>query len=214
MTEKDIEMVCEVLHGMSEAEVRSLGDDGIWWLPHIASVPRLVAIGSIRSALREFETMDNRVFCIAWLFLCLTERQHIHVWRSYRIDYCAAALSGRLSLHERLASALAHPGSHTKYAKVERAGAVYACIMATRAELQSLDHDVICLCIPHSLPYIFVHSTSDEDHLNAVLERVFQKRAAEIFVGCFDDLGLAFDEAHMNSSSSVHTDETMRNPSD
>ncbi|KAL1415167.1 hypothetical protein MTO96_029684 [Rhipicephalus appendiculatus] len=181
MTEKDIEMVCEVLHGMSEEDVRSLGNAGIWWLPHIPLVPRLVAIGSIRSALREFETMDNRVFCIAWLFLWLTERRHIRVWRSHCIEYCTAALSDRLALHERLASTLAYPGSHTKYVMVERADAVYACIMATQAELESLDHNVICLCIPHLLPYVFVHSTTDEDHLNAVLERVLQSRTEENF---------------------------------
>ncbi|XP_075530051.1 uncharacterized protein LOC142563377 [Dermacentor variabilis] len=196
MTQRDLEVLCGALAQMSAEELLSLKEADIWWLPDLTDVTQMQAIHSIRLALEGLYTEETRTFLVAWLYCCLAERQLLRSWCSYRATGAptpAAALTARFILHERLATALKYPGCHIKCAKTESAGVVYACVMATRPGDALLQHDVICLCAPRSLPCLLVHVTTRcELRLAAALHVALQKKPEEILEGHFDKLGLAF----------------------
>ncbi|KAH6936800.1 hypothetical protein HPB50_022976 [Hyalomma asiaticum] len=172
MTEADIEKVCQVLSSMSEEEIRSLHEADIWWLPDIASVSKDDAITSIRNAMISLDSIDAKTLSVAWIYCCLAERNHVKRWRAHFLD--ERARSGRFTLHERLVAAMAHPGTHTKYEKIERPEADYVCILSACMDSHSQDHDFICLCIPRELPYVFVHYSGNKDRLRRMIGSVLQ----------------------------------------
>nr|XP_050046568.2 uncharacterized protein LOC126543496 [Dermacentor andersoni] len=196
MTQRDLEVLCGALARMSTDKLLSLKEADIWWLPDLTDVTQMQAIHSIRLALEDFYADETRTFLVAWLYCCLAERELLRSWRSYRVTRAptpAAALTARFILHERLATALIYPGCHTKCAKTESAGVVYACVMATRPGDILLEHDVICLCAPRALPCLLVHATTRcELRLAAALHDALQKKPEELLEGHFDKLGLAF----------------------
>ncbi|XP_050024866.1 uncharacterized protein [Dermacentor andersoni] len=195
MTQKDLDVLCDALAEMSAEELLSLKKADIWWLPDLEDDTAAQAMRAIRHSLERFDALDARTFLVAWLYCCLAERQVLRSWRSYRISGApspAVARKVRFILHERLASVLKYPGCHTNCAKTESEGVVYACVMATPLGDPSLEHDVIGLCAPRSLPYLFVHAaTRCEPRVTAALHVVLQKDPEKILEGHFDKLGLA-----------------------
>ncbi|XP_065311641.1 uncharacterized protein [Dermacentor albipictus] len=196
MTQRDLEVLCGVLARMSTEELLSLKEADIWWLPDLTDVTQMQATHSIRLALEDFYADETRTFLVAWLYCCLAERELLRSWHSYRVTRAptpTATLTAHFILHERLATVLKYPGCHTKCAKTESAGVVYACVMATRPGDVLLEHDVICLCAPRSLPCLLVHATTRcELRLAAALHVALQKKPEELLGGHFDKLGLAF----------------------
>ncbi|XP_049511307.1 uncharacterized protein LOC125939858 [Dermacentor silvarum] len=199
MTQRDLDVLCGVLIQMSMEELMSLKDEDIWWLPDLMGVTQPQAIRSIRRALEGFDAYETRIYLVTWFYCYLTERQILRSWCSYRLATAttpAAALTGRFILHERLETALQYPGCHTKRAATESEGVVYACVMATRPGGTLLEHDVICMCVQRSLPYLFVHAvTRCELRVSAALHFVLRKNPGEILEGHFDKLSLAFGSA-------------------
>ncbi|KAH6936310.1 hypothetical protein HPB50_015563 [Hyalomma asiaticum] len=194
MTEADIETVCQVLSDMSEEEIRSLQGAAIWWLPDIASLSKAEAISSIRNAMLSHDTADAITLSVAWIYCCLAARNHVKWWRAYFLN--EGARSAKFTLHERLVSAMAHPGTHTKYEKVERPEAVYVCILSTYVDSTSPDHDFICMCIPRELPYVFIHCSRNKDRFKQILASVL--RHPSLWFLNFIHLRQAFDYARVN----------------
>lgn len=195
MTQKDLDVLCDALAEMSGEELLSLKKSDIWWLPDLENDTPAQAMHAIRLSVERFDSLDTRTSLVAWLYCCLAERQVLRSWRSYRVSGApspAVARKVRFILHERLATVLKYPGCHTNCAKTERESVVYACVMATRLGDTSLEHDVIGLCAPRSLPYLFVHATTRcELRVTAALHVVLQKDPEKILEGHFDKLGLA-----------------------
>ncbi|XP_065307867.1 uncharacterized protein [Dermacentor albipictus] len=195
MTQKDLDVLCDALAEMSGEELLSLKKSDIWWLPDLENDTPVQAMHAIRLSVERFDSLDTRTSLVAWLYCCLEERQVLRSWRSYRISGApspAVARKVRFILHERLATVLKYPGCHTNCAKTESEGVVYACVMATPLGDTSLEHDVIGLCAPRSLPYLFVHATTRcELRVTAALHVVLQKDPEKILEGHFDKLGLA-----------------------
>ncbi|KAL1478841.1 hypothetical protein MTO96_052338 [Rhipicephalus appendiculatus] len=191
MTEADLDGVSKTLYEMPLEELRALTEANIWWLPDIASLTKPEAISSIRNAMRSLDSTASRVSSVALLYCYLAEKNHIHSWRAYYLN--ETELSGRFTLHERLASALAYPGVSSAFEKVEREDAVYVGILSTYADTSSPDHDVICLCIPRTLPYVFIHCSRDRNGIKVILGNVL--RRPSLWFTDFRHLRDAFDYA-------------------
>ncbi|KAH7968879.1 hypothetical protein HPB52_012109 [Rhipicephalus sanguineus] len=191
MTEADLDGVCKTLSEMSVEEVRSLKEANIWWLPDIASLSKPEAISSIRNAMLSLDSTASRASSVAWLYCYLAEKNHMNSWRAYFLN--ESELSGKFTLHQRLMSALAYPGVSTTYENVEREDAVYVGILSTYADTSSPDHDVICLCIPRTLPYVFVHCSRNRNRIRVILGGVL--RRPSLWFRDFRHLREAFDYA-------------------
>ncbi|KAH6924703.1 hypothetical protein HPB50_022192 [Hyalomma asiaticum] len=148
MSESDLDALCAVLAEMSLEVVQSLNYTDLWWLPPMASMTREQAVDSIRATLEDIAIFSDRVFCIAWIYCWLSERGVITTWRPYRLGETGAVwTTDNFILHWRLALALDYPGGHIRYTKVESAGSIYACIMATDPGPRTAGHDVFCLLL-------------------------------------------------------------------
>ncbi|KAL1481770.1 hypothetical protein MTO96_034167 [Rhipicephalus appendiculatus] len=183
MTERDIGVVCSVLDRMTEGAVQSLTEANIWWLPHIKSVPKQEANGYIRNALTSFSDAHQRLLAIAWLYCCLAEREALERWRTYCFSSGSAALVDRFSLPDRLASLLKKQSDCTLYEKVEREDTVYACIMTAQAPPAYCEHNVLCFCIPRTIPYVFLHVLDSKASYGTFLQKAFEHPIKELQVG-------------------------------
>ncbi|XP_049511689.1 uncharacterized protein LOC125940063 [Dermacentor silvarum] len=212
MSKTDVAVLYHLLLGMSEQEVRSLNGGNLWWLPDLSTLTVLQAINAIGSALQAFRTLDRRTYCIAWIYCRLAELQLIRCWHSYSLSPCAAVLTGDFRLEESLASALDYPGGHTTHAKIDGDEGVYACIMTTKPTRATSEHDVICLCMPRSLPHLFASVPPfTESRFDAALEAVLRVRPAEIYDGYCIEMRNVFANARlMAASSSTDAEQRQR----
>ncbi|XP_049512486.1 uncharacterized protein LOC125940407 isoform X3 [Dermacentor silvarum] len=204
MTQRDLDVLCGALIRLSMEELQSLEETAIWWLPDLKGLTQPQAIRSIRHALEAFDAYETRIFLVAWLYCVLAKQQVLQSWFSYRLATAAtpaAPLTSRFILHERLETTLQYPGGHTKSAATESGGVIYACVMATRPAETQVEHDVICMCVQRSLPYLFVHAvTRCELRVTAALYCVLRKNPGEILEGHFDKLGFAFASAREHTA--------------
>ncbi|KAL3244122.1 hypothetical protein MRX96_047280 [Rhipicephalus microplus] len=183
MTEKDIDLICSSLDRMTEREVQSLSETQFWWLPDIESVPKVEATRCVRNALRGFEGVHRRLLAMAWLYCCLAERQELGSWYTYCFSRGPSAAVDRFSLPDKLARFLKERGDSTVCDKTQRENAVYACIMTAKVPPNSADHNVLCLCIPRALPYVFVHVIDKKTSFSSFFKRAFEQRLVDLQVG-------------------------------
>ncbi|KAH8025149.1 hypothetical protein MRX96_001433 [Rhipicephalus microplus] len=191
MTEADVNAVCNALGEMSMEDVCSLKESNIRWMPDISSLTKPEAIRSIRNAVRSLDCTASRASSIARLYCYLAEKNCLRLWRAYLLN--ERDLSGRFTLHQRLMAALANPGVSLAYEKVERDDAVYVVILSTYADTSAPDNDVICMCIPRTLPYVFVHCSRNGDGIKLVLGNVLVR--SSLWFTDFQHLQEAFDYA-------------------
>ncbi|KAH7938866.1 hypothetical protein HPB52_001488 [Rhipicephalus sanguineus] len=182
---------------MTVEGVLPLTETTTWWLPNATSASKGEAIRYIRNALEAIGSMDQRVMAIAWLYCWLAEREALDPWWTYCLSRSSTTGPYRFCLHERLSSLLEVTGERTSYEKIEREDAVYVCIMTTFAPPASVDHNVLCLCIPRTLPYLFVHVAGNKQRLNAFIRQAFEQPMWKIQSGPHRDLGYAFEKARM-----------------
>ncbi|KAL1481773.1 hypothetical protein MTO96_034170 [Rhipicephalus appendiculatus] len=173
MTEKDTGMVCNVLDRMSEEEVQSLTEANVGWLPDMKSVTKIEAIASIRHALTSFSSAQRRLSAIARLYCYLAENGVLKRWWSYCFSLPSATSPDRFTIPDMLASLLKKESEGTLYEEVEREDALYACIMTSVSPPSYVDHNMLCLCIPRTLPYVFVHVLANKGGLLLLFPKSF-----------------------------------------
>ncbi|XP_049512481.1 uncharacterized protein LOC125940406 isoform X2 [Dermacentor silvarum] len=199
MTQRDLDVLCGALIRLSMEELLSLEETDIWWLPDLKGLTQPQASPLDPTCPGSFRRVRDPYLprCLAILRPRETTSTTIVVFVSSRHSATPAApLTGRFILHERLETTLQYPGGHTKSAATESGGVIYACVMATRPADTQVEHDVICMCVQRSLPYLFVHAvTRCELRVSAALYCVLRKNPEEILEGHFDKLGFAFASA-------------------
>ncbi|KAL1481772.1 hypothetical protein MTO96_034169 [Rhipicephalus appendiculatus] len=173
MTQRDIGKVCTLLDRMAAEAVRALTQVGTSWLPNVKSASKREAIEYIRNALEAIGNTDQRLMAIAWLYCCLTEREALHTWWSYRLSLNYTEGPYQFCLHERLSSLVANAGERTLYEKIERQHAVYACMITAYATPSLVEHNVLCMCFPRTLPYVFVHFAGNKQRFTFFIRQVF-----------------------------------------
>ncbi|KAH6923861.1 hypothetical protein HPB50_008268 [Hyalomma asiaticum] len=211
MTDRDLDVLCDLLSHSSPEAVLSLNETGLWWLPPLAGKTHMEAVALIRFALEVFAMDDVRTFCLAWLYCCLSERLLIRQWQHYRVGTSPVPLTGDFVLHRRLASALLYPGGHTMGAWIESAGVIYACVLATNPERPPSQHDVFCFSVCRSSPYLYIHGASSNPRVINALRLVLRRdpaRTPDMYLGelrfafaptsqprtaAFDELGFILD---------------------
>ncbi|KAL1481771.1 hypothetical protein MTO96_034168 [Rhipicephalus appendiculatus] len=197
MTEKDTDMVCNVLDTMSEEEVQSFNESNIWWLPDMNSVTKIEAIASIRHALISVSSAQGRLSAIARLYCYLAENGVLKRWWSYCFSLPSATSPDRFTIPDMLASLLKMEREGTLYEEVEREHAVYACIMTSVSPPSFVDHNMLCLCIPRTLPYVFVHVLANKRDYCSFFHKAFWRPMKELQDGLPDvELRSAIARAH------------------
>lgn len=197
MTEKDVGVVCTVLDlRMSEGAVQSLTTANLWWLPDIQYEAKQRAIGCIRKALIGFDGVHHRLLAIASLYCCLVEKEVLECWHLYSFCSVPSTVIDRFSLPDKMAHFLKQLNNSTVCEKIEREDTVYACIMTAQAPPPVADHNVICLCIPRTLPFVFVHVLAKNVTFRNCLQRAFGRPIKDLQAGQpVGDLGKAIVKA-------------------
>ncbi|KAH6922023.1 hypothetical protein HPB50_007647 [Hyalomma asiaticum] len=207
MTDRDLDVLCDLLSHLSPEAVLSLNETGIWWLPALAGKTHTQAVALIRRALEVFLMYDVRTFCVAWLYCYLSERQLIRHWQQYRVGTSAVALTGDFVLHKLLASALLYLGGHTMGAYIERSGFIYACVMARHHERPPLQHDVFCFSVSCSSPYLYVQGTISNPRFIDALRLVLQRDPARVRDMYLGELRFAFTPSSPPRTGAYDDDE-------
>ncbi|KAH6924767.1 hypothetical protein HPB50_024193 [Hyalomma asiaticum] len=203
MSSEDLNSLCNYLNLLSAEELHRIDDFRFSRFPRLSGSTRERAIRDIRSFLESVDPLDLRLEYVGWFYSWLASQCVFQPWTVYRLDASSAARPANLP--ERLEHAMRSPTSHTKMvAMMDRFGR-YACIMTRNPAMDTLRHEVTCVCVWNMIPYLAVCPVAMTDvrrlgrALSTVLRGEHAQRAIGNYQTCWDALTAAtnnFVEEH------------------
>ncbi|XP_054925893.1 uncharacterized protein [Dermacentor andersoni] len=151
MTTVDLTLLKSWLEELSLAQLYSLEDAGLPWLPPLQNKRRRRVVNDIIRALQDVTDQSQRLHCVAWLHCWLLPRRSNRPWHVIRFE-TASVLSNFWRLLSRTATVLRVHGGEVTLAWTVEDGTVFACLLVQNLGALSLDHEALYMVLWPGLP--------------------------------------------------------------
>ncbi|XP_075560299.1 uncharacterized protein LOC142592635 isoform X1 [Dermacentor variabilis] len=151
MTTVDLTFLKSWLGELTLAQLYSLEDAGLPWLPPLQNKRRRRAVNDIIRALQDVTDPSQRLHCVAWLHCWLLPRRSNRPWHVIRFE-TASVLSNFWRLLSRTATVLRVHGGEVTLAWTVDDGTVFACLLVQNLGDLSLDHEASYVVLWPGLP--------------------------------------------------------------
>ncbi|KAL1446795.1 hypothetical protein MTO96_044479, partial [Rhipicephalus appendiculatus] len=153
MTAADLALLKSWLEELSPAQLWTLDDASVPWLPLLQNSTRRRAVSNIIRALQRVEVPSQRLRCLAWVHCWLLPRRSVRPWHAIRFQK-SQVLSDFRRVLSRTASVLRFDGCEVTLAWTLEEGTVFACLLVQRLESLSADHEAYYVALWPGLPLV------------------------------------------------------------
>ncbi|XP_065286380.1 uncharacterized protein [Dermacentor albipictus] len=151
MTTVDLTLLKSWLEELTLAQLYSLDDAGLTWLPPLQNKSHRRAVNDIIRALQDVTDQSQRLHCVARLHCWLIPRRSHRPWHVIRFK-TASILSNFSRLLSRVVTVLrVHYGEATLQWTLDD-GTVFACLLVQNLGALSLDHEASYVVLWPGLP--------------------------------------------------------------
>lgn len=210
MTTVDLTLLKSWLEELTPAQLYSLDDAGLPWLPPLQNKRRRRAVNDIIRALQDVTDRSQRLHCVAWLHCWLLPRRSIRPWQVVRFE-TASVLANFRRLLSRTATVLRVHGCEVTQAWTVDDGTVFACLLVQNLEALSLDHEASYVVLWPGLPLMALFAPEQRlvRHLLLALDRATAGAPAQkldvpcgdletVFRSCLSQLPIQVEPGTLN----------------
>ncbi|KAH6924768.1 hypothetical protein HPB50_024194 [Hyalomma asiaticum] len=188
MSADDLNLLAYYLNKAPTEELHRIDDFRFTPFPKLSGSTRERAIGDVILFLKSVDTLDDRLDYMTWFYCWLVSQNVFGPWMLYRLDESSAEQYAQFP--ERLERAMSFPAFDAKMgARISEHGCS-ACIMTKDTAIDRPQHEVICMYIPHAVPYVAVCPLAlvSLERLTSAISSVLQSEGAQLAVGNYANL--------------------------